>query len=41
MFNIVQHEDKLKNMDKVLYETAGEIGRLNSLKMEIEGDVET
>ena len=37
--NIVQQGDKLKNLDKELYETAGEIGRFNSLKMQREKEV--
>ena len=31
--NILQQEENLKNLDKDLYETAGEIGHLDSLKM--------
>ncbi len=38
IFNIVQKEEKLKNMDMVMYETAEEIGRLNSIKMQLEMD---
>ncbi len=38
-YNILHQEDKLKNLDKELYETAGEIGRLNSLKMQLEKEV--
>ena len=37
--NIMQKEGKIKNLDKDLYETAGEIGRLNSLKMQLEKEV--
>ena len=37
--NILQQEDKLKNLDKELYETAEEIGRLNSLKMQLKNEV--
>lgn len=37
--NILQQEDNLKNLDKGLYETAGEIGRLKSLKMKREKEV--
>ena len=37
--NILQQEDKLKNLDKELYETAEEIGRLNSLKMQLKSEV--
>lgn len=40
IFNIVQQEEKLKSLDKVVFDTYGEIGRLNSLKMELEGDVD-
>jgi hypothetical protein len=40
IFNILEHEEKLKNLDKVLYETAGELGRLNSIKMQLEKDIE-
>ncbi len=36
---ILQHGEKLKNMDKELCETAGEIGRLNSLKMQLKKEV--
>jgi len=36
IFNIVQCGDELKNLDKVVFDTYGEIGRLNSLKMELE-----
>ncbi len=38
--NIVQQEEKLKNLDKVMYESAGEIGQLNSIKMKLEKEVE-
>ena len=37
--NILQQEDKLKNLDKELYETAETIGRLNSLKMQIKKEI--
>ncbi len=37
--NILQQEDKLKNLDKELYETSGEVGRLNSLKMQLKNEV--
>ncbi len=37
--NILQQEEKLKNLDKELYETAGEIGWLNSLKMQLKNEV--
>ena len=40
IFNIVQQEEKLKSLDKVVFDTYGEIGRLSSLKMELEGDIE-
>ncbi len=36
----MQQEEKLKNLDKVLYETAEEIGRLNSIKTRLEKDIE-
>ncbi len=39
IYNILQQEDKLKNLDRELYETAGEIGRWNSLKMQLKKDV--
>jgi hypothetical protein len=39
IYNILNQEDKLKNLDKELYETAGEIGRLNSLKMQLKNEV--
>ena len=31
--NILKQEENLKSLDKDLYETAGEIGHLDSLKM--------
>jgi hypothetical protein len=37
--NILQQEDKLKNLDKELYETAETIGWLNSLKMQLKSEV--
>ncbi len=40
MLNILQQEDNLKNLDTVIYETAEEIGRLNSIKMKLEKEVE-
>ncbi len=40
IFNIAQKEEKLKNLDKVIYESADEVGRLNSIKMQLERDVE-
>jgi hypothetical protein len=40
IFNILQQEEKIKNLDKVLYETAGELGRLNSIKMQLDKDIE-
>jgi hypothetical protein len=40
IFNILEHEEKLKNLDKVLYETATEIGRLNAIKIQVEKDIE-
>jgi hypothetical protein len=40
IFNFVQYGEKHKSLDKVVYETAVEIGRLNSIKMQLEGDVE-
>jgi hypothetical protein len=40
IYDILEKEENLKNMDKVLYETAGEIGRLSSIKMQLEKDIE-
>ncbi len=40
MSNILQQEEKLKNLDKVMYETADEIDRLNSIKTQLEKEVE-
>ncbi len=40
IISIAQKEEKLKNMDKVVFDTYGEIGRLNSIKMELEGTIE-
>jgi hypothetical protein len=40
IFNIVQMEGKLKSLNCELYETAGEIGRLNSAKFQLERDVD-
>ena len=37
--NILQKEENLKNLDNDLYETAGEIGRLNSLKMQLKKEI--
>jgi hypothetical protein len=37
--NILQKEENLKNLDKDLYETAEEIGRLNSLKMQLKKEI--
>ncbi len=37
--NILQQEDKLKNLDKELYETAETIGRLNSLKIHLKKEI--
>ncbi len=37
--NIFQKEENLKNLEKDLYETAAEIGRLNSLKMQLKKEV--
>jgi hypothetical protein len=37
---MLQKEENLKNLDKDLYETAGEIGRLNLTKMHLEKDVD-
>ncbi len=37
--NILQQEDKLKKLDKELYDTAEEIGRLNSLKMQLKKEI--
>ncbi len=37
--NIVQQGEKIKNLDKELYETAGIIGRLNFTKMQREKEV--
>ena len=36
---ILQQEEKLKNLDKELYETAGEVGRLNSVKTQFEEEI--
>jgi hypothetical protein len=35
----LQQEDKLKNLDKELYETAETIGRLNSLKIHLKKEI--
>lgn len=35
IFNIMQQEEKLKSIDKAVFDTYGEIGRLNSLKMQL------
>ena len=40
IYNIFQQIENLKNLDKVLYETADEIGRLNSIKTQLEKDIE-
>jgi hypothetical protein len=37
--NILQQEDKLKNLDKELCETAETIGYLNSLKMNLKKEI--
>lgn len=37
--SIVQKGEKIKNLDNYLYETTGEIGRLNFLKMQREKEV--
>lgn len=37
--NILQQEDKLKNLDKELYETAETIGRLNSWKVQLKKEI--
>ncbi len=37
--NIIQQGEKLKDLDNNLYETAEEIGRLNSLKMQLKNEV--
>jgi hypothetical protein len=40
IFNIVKMAGKLKSLNCELYETADEIGRLNSAKFQLEGEVE-
>ncbi len=37
--NIVQQGEKLKNLDQELYETSGEIGRLNFTKMQLHKEI--
>ena len=37
--NILQQEDKLKNLDKELYEIAETIGRLNFTKMQLKKEI--
>ncbi len=39
IFYIVQHVEELKSLDKIVIETANEIGRLYSVKMRLEADV--
>ena len=40
IFNIVQMAGKLKSLNCELYETAADIGRLNSAKFQLERDVD-
>ncbi len=40
ILNIVQMEGKLKRLNSELYETAADIGRLNSIKFNLERDVD-
>ena len=40
IFNIIQMEGKLKGLNCELYETAEDIGRLNSAKFQLERDVD-
>jgi hypothetical protein len=40
ILNVVQMEGKLKSLNSELYETGGDIGRLNSLKFNLERDVD-
>jgi hypothetical protein len=39
-YNIVKHGAKFKNLDKAMFHSYGEIGRLNSTKIQLEKDVE-
>ena len=36
----MQREEKLKNLDEVLFDTAGESGRLISIKAHLDKDIE-
>jgi hypothetical protein len=40
IFNVIQMEGKLKSLNCELYETAADIGRLNSVKSNLEKDVD-
>ena len=40
IFNIIQMAGKLKSLNCELYEVAGEIGRLNSIKSNLERDLD-
>jgi len=39
IYNIVQHSEKLKSLDKVVFDAYGEIGRLDSTKLNLEAEV--